>query len=66
MRVKINGIFQEIENGLCLEKLLSLLEEMPQYYVVAINYNCISNQDYSTTLIAEGDEIEIVSPMSGG
>lgn len=66
MKIKINGAICEFDRSLSLEKLLSLQENMPQYYVVAVNYNCISAQDYSLVELNDGDEIEIVSPMQGG
>lgn len=66
MRIKINGQIFEYQNELSLENLLSEQEQLPQYYVVAVNYNCVVQQDYSQFKICDGDEIEIVSPMQGG
>ncbi len=66
MRIKINGQMQDFNSMPNLEVLLSSQEKLPQYYVVAVNYDCISAQDYKTTFLNDGDEIEILSPMEGG
>ncbi len=66
MRIKINGVQNELQNEMNLESLLLEQKQLPKYYVVAVNYNCIPAQDYSQTQLKEGDEVEIVSPMEGG
>lgn len=65
MKVKINGKWQEIENALSLEHLL-LQENLPEHFVVAVNYECIAKQNYQNIFLRDGDEIEILTPMQGG
>ena len=66
MKIKINGAEKELDQQLSLKTLLSQLDNLPLYFVLALNYNCIPSDDYSFIQLKEGDEIEIVSPMQGG
>ena len=66
MKIKINGVLNEFEGELNLENLLSAQQNIPQYFVVAHNYNCVSSNEYAQIKLNDGDEVEIVSPMQGG
>ena len=54
---------------------ISLLDALNDYlsiqpidanYVVAINQNFVPRNEYSATLLSNGDKIELLSPMAGG
>ena len=55
-----------------LERNQSLVEVLKQfgftsaYFAVAINQCFVPRAKYTTTLLNEGDVIDIVSPMQGG
>jgi len=49
--------------------LIDLLTEngyTKSYYAVALNRCFVQNTDYATTLLCEGDVVEVVMPMQGG
>ena len=33
---------------------------------VAVNHNCVKRRDFDATTLCDGDEVEILGPMSGG
>ena len=65
MNVQINGEIRTIEQMSLLE-LLGTLDITPARVAVERNRDIVSKQEYATTLLAEGDIIEIVQFVGGG
>ena len=66
MRVVVNGEPVEVEDGATLEQLLGELEVRRQFTAVALNREVAPRSAYATTILREGDRVEIVHPMAGG
>jgi sulfur carrier protein len=66
MKLSVNGKSMEIEPGLTVEGLLTLLNVKREYTAVAVNREVIRKADYDAVKLAEGDKVEIVRPMGGG
>jgi thiamine biosynthesis protein ThiS len=67
MQVKINGQQQTVDNNISVSNLLKILNYTDsQSIAVAINLEFIQRSNYSSVLIKEQDDIEIVTPMQGG
>ena len=66
MRVVVNGEPMEIESGATLEQLLGELKVRRQFTAVALNREVAPRAAYATTILCEGDRVEIVHPMQGG
>ncbi len=66
IKVLINGRLESFDKSLKLSKLLTLQGYKKGLFVVAKNREFISLNDYEKTKVEDGDEIEILEPMSGG
>ena len=64
--IHINGEEKEIEDGLKLTQLLDNLGIRPGRVVVELNRNVLSRDVHGTTLLREGDSLEIVQFVGGG
>ena len=66
LRISVNGKPMEVEPGLTVEGLLTLLNVKREYTAVAVNREITRKADYEAVTLAEGDKVEIVRPMGGG
>ena len=65
MRVLINQLSQELPEGSTLEQALHAADFKPPF-AVALNLTFIPKTQYAATALAQGDEIEVISPITGG
>jgi sulfur carrier protein len=65
-KVSVNGKPMEVEPGLSVEGLLTLLNVKREYTAVAVNRDIVRKADYDAVTLSEGDKVEIVRPMGGG
>ena len=66
MRIVVNGQPFEVRDGTTLEQLLGELRVRRQFTAVALNREVAARWAYATTVLSEGDRVEIVRPMAGG
>ena len=66
MIVHINGEEKEIPAGLSVARLLDELEIRPGRVVVELNRDVLSRDAQGSTLLNEGDRVEIVHFVGGG
>jgi len=66
LRISVNGKPMEVQAGLTVEGLLTLLAVKREYTAVAVNRDVVRKADYATLTLVEGDRVEIVRPMGGG
>ncbi len=66
MQVTVNGQPMEVEGGTSLEALLARLHVKREFTAVAVNREVAPRSAYATTLLRDGDRLEIVHPMGGG
>jgi sulfur carrier protein len=66
MRITVNGEPREVAEGISLEALLAHLGVTLEYTAVAVNREVTPKGEYATTVLREGDRVEIVRPMGGG
>jgi sulfur carrier protein len=66
MTITVNGKPMEVETGLSVEGLLTLLEVKREYTAVAVNRDIVRKAEYDAVKLSEGDKVEIVRPMGGG
>jgi sulfur carrier protein len=62
----VNGEAREVPDGMTVETLLAHLGVKRDYTAVALNREVTARSAYATTLVHEGDRVEIVRPMGGG
>jgi len=64
--ITVNGKTMDVEPGLTVDGLLTLLKVKREYTAVAVNREVTPRSDYATAKLSEGDKVEIVRPMGGG
>ena len=64
--IRLNGKKRELEEPMTVSGLLTADGYRPELIAVEVNLAIIPKKDYGSTLLAEGDVVEIVSFMGGG
>lgn len=65
MKVKVNGKVEEIEEMSVMD-LLKAKDVEPRMVAVEVNSKMIDREEYETTILKEGDEVEFLYFMGGG
>jgi thiamine biosynthesis protein ThiS len=66
VRVEINGEQSELRAGITLSELIAQLELAPERVAIERNREVVRRAHWAETIIAEGDQIEIVHFVGGG
>ena len=66
MFIYLNGKREEIEDGMCISKLLERKRIRQEVVTVEQNGQIIDREKFKDTLLGEGDELEFVYYMGGG
>lgn len=66
MQLQINGEPVQAEDRINVSRLLSQLELNPQLVVVELNRRILTPEDFSETVLIQGDVLEIVQFVGGG
>lgn len=66
MRLIINGQNREFRDVSSLAELVRELDISVPHFAVAVNSQVISKAGYESTVIRDGDKIEIVHAVGGG
>jgi thiamine biosynthesis protein ThiS len=66
LRLVVNGEARELTEGSTVTALLDALELGAKWVVVERNGEPVERRDMATTVLADGDTIEIVRAVAGG
>jgi len=66
VQITVNGQPMDVREGITIDGLLEELRVRREYTAVALNREVATRSAYATTVLRDGDRIEIVHPMSGG
>ncbi len=66
MQILVNGNSIELAEGVTVEDLLRELGVRRDFTAVALNREVAPKSSYATTVLRDGDRVEIVRPMAGG
>ncbi len=66
MRILVNGQPMEVREGVTVEDLLRDLGVRRDFTAIALNREVAPRSAYGTTVLRDGDRVEIVHPMAGG
>jgi len=66
MRVLVNGNEQEIEPNTTVTALMTAYQLQPKHVAVEINCDLVPRRQFDSTVIQEGDRLEIVTLVGGG
>ncbi|WPP00200.1 sulfur carrier protein ThiS [Pseudomonas sp. HR96] len=66
MRIQLNGDSFELPVGETVAGLLTRLELTGRRVAVELNLDIVPRSQHDTTVLAEGDQIEVVHAIGGG
>ncbi len=67
MKITVAGVNKEVQEGLTIAQLIiDEKVETPEYVTVTVNDEFIENDQFKTTFLNEGDNIEFLYFMGGG
>jgi sulfur carrier protein len=66
MKIQVNGEDKEVTEGLSITRLLDELQIRPGRVVIELNRNIVSREAHGSTLLKDGDALEIVHFVGGG
>jgi sulfur carrier protein len=66
MKITVNGQAREVPDDLTVDRLLAHLGVKREFTAVALNREVTRRADYGSTIVRDGDHVEIVRPMGGG
>lgn len=66
MRVRVNGGERELADGATVAHLLAELGLRPEQVAVERNRELVPRSRYGATVLAAGDELEVVTLVGGG
>ncbi|CDZ94770.1 thiamine biosynthesis protein ThiS [Pseudomonas saudiphocaensis] len=66
MQIQLNGESYELPEGVSVADLLLRLELTGRRLAVEVNRDIVSRSQHATTILAEGDQVEIVHAIGGG
>ena len=66
IQVSINGEPKQLKPDITIQEMLQTLDYQNEWLGVAINTTFISKIEHEKTIIKEGDQIDILSPIQGG
>lgn len=66
MRIMLNGEPREVTSDLSVFSLLQDLELQPDRVAVEVNLNILDRSQFRSSMLSEGDRVEIISFIGGG
>lgn len=64
--ILVNGREFEWQDGLTVKRLIEIKKFTYPRISVIINKNMIQSEEYSTTVIHDGDDVQVLHLMAGG
>jgi sulfur carrier protein len=65
MRLMINQLERQVPDHSTIDDVLVLIDAKPPY-AVAINYEFVPKSKHANEILREGDEMEVIAPVTGG
>ncbi|MEN6616297.1 MAG: MoaD/ThiS family protein [Syntrophorhabdus sp.] len=66
IEITFKGMKEKVHSGTTLADLIVLAGENDKGLIVERNNHCVYPHVYSTTVVTEGDRIELINPDFGG
>ncbi|MFE0698484.1 sulfur carrier protein ThiS [Streptomyces sp. NPDC058872] len=66
MNVSVNGEARELAGPLSLDALVATLTTAPSGVAAALNETVVPRGAWATTLLGEGDRVEVLTAVQGG
>ena len=65
MRIMVNQVATEVPDNSTIDDVLSIIDARPPF-AVAINYEFVPKTRHAEEVLHEGDELEVIAPVTGG
>lgn len=66
MNINLNGKPHSVEDQQTVEQLVTALELTDQRIAIEVNQELVPRSTFASTMLNEGDEVEIVGAIGGG
>ena len=66
MNIMLNAQPISTPDNVSLGEFLQLQSNLPDQFAIAVNKSFVAQSLYATTLLSNGDDIELLVPMQGG
>ena len=66
MKIVMNGESREIDSGTTVAGLIEALKMQPRFLAVERNFELVPRARHAECLLADGDQLEIVTLVGGG
>ena len=66
IQITINGKQVSLASSMTIERLLATVEVPPNYLAVEVNAEVVPREQHSQCLVADGDDVEVVTLVGGG
>jgi sulfur carrier protein len=66
IQILVNGNEVSIPQPMSVRQLLDTVEVPPNYLAVEVNGEVVMREDYATTQVDAGDQVEVVTLVGGG
>jgi len=65
MRILVNQVAREVPHNSTIDDVLVMIDAQPQF-AVAVNYEFVPKTRHAEEVLHEGDEMEVIAPVTGG
>ena len=66
MQIQLNGKDRDVDDGITVAQLLDELKVRPERVAVLVNQGIVKKPSYASTMLREGDAVEVLTAMAGG
>ena len=66
MKITVNGNKMEFQEDISVQGMLEAMNNQNKMIVIEKNLEIVSKENFSQTILKEGDSIEIISFVGGG
>ena len=66
IQITVNGESVEIPKGISLAEVLESVDVPPNYLAVEVNAEVVLRENFSTLIICDQDQLEVVTLVGGG
>ncbi|MEU3842639.1 sulfur carrier protein ThiS [Streptomyces sp. NPDC028635] len=66
MNISVNGEPRRVDPGTALDAVVTSLTAAPSGVAAALNETVVPRTQWSTTALAEGDRVEVLTAVQGG
>lgn len=66
MKVLVNGVPSDVAQGTTVDELVDARAEQQRWVAVAIDGDVVPRGTWTSTVLRDGDSVEILVPVAGG